>query len=73
MCEMNRFDPDCKQTPRAGVIGMRIDEATGAIKTCIAHTAGAGGTACRARPVKRQLRSGAGCFSRFARGACMLQ
>ena len=40
----------------------------GARMRCIAHTRGAHGTACRARPAKRQLRCGAGRNSRYAHG-----
>jgi len=49
--------------------GVRIDERHG----CITHIGGAHGTACRARPAKPQLRSGAGRISPFAHGGRVLQ
>jgi len=67
------LNPASVQMPRGRCIGGRVVEAMHASMTCIAHIAGAHGTACRAGLVKRQLRFGAGCISRFAHGGCVLQ
>jgi len=47
--------------------------ARGARMRCVAHAIWAHRTACCARPAKRQLRSGAGCNSRYAHGGTVMQ
>ncbi len=84
---MPHSDPASFQVPRGHFIGgrpagRRAVEANLRRKSvlidfgrmrCIAHTSGAHGTACRARPAKRQLRCGAGRNSRYVHGAPVMQ